>query len=590
MGEEGSNNKCTPVRDTRDYYKKFNYIIEKKICVENYPKIKDYAKKDIYIYILYDEIDKNRFIFISSRQFKENSIVTPNTFKLVKSQNMQDNLHLKQKISKFGVKYYKIVAQKGDYVINFEDIMNSAGIKKTTIFKKYKTHNKKIALDYPDYYLEEIYRYPCKSHKKKVIKNMLYDNEYNAQIQEHAISTLYNLQNHSYQKFNDHSIVMDQGKTGKSSFIGHNSEKVDNPSMAGLYGSSDGVKGRFKNGLISLTQKSIVIDELNELIEDKKHEKVLSVLNSLLENGVYNYVKQHSKKIYSANQFIFLCNISDKTNFTMFLLGCFGNVETIGRRIGVITYNNHLNGYNQGQIIPSIPCYYIECISQYLSNYLNYIFEQTKFIGKLYEHKRYKHLCNYYKAQLTEIEKVTDEPIARQFIKSHKESIDRLVTRGLKLWLFDNIDKLLRGDKCYNNHSIYEILCYTEKIIDQNIINIRNIQEHVIEFSISDKKKEFNMIEFSSLSKNQKSTLQLTWLNKDKISSKGCKVENLEHRSLVKYIIKDIKKRGISYRMNNGLKQYGVMYDIDQNNIVLRFINKPLFESLIEGIDFKDNN
>lgn len=565
------------------YYKKFIYRIEKKISVEDFPKIKDYAKNEIYLYIIHDVMDNNRFLYISSKHIEENTKINPISFKLIRLKN-NETVFLKPKKSKFDEKYFVVTKDKTQYSIIFKDIIYTKN-KENKFFKKFKTHTKKIALDYPDYYFEIIKKNKCKSHKKKVMKELLYKNCYSEQIINHCISTFFILNLPHYQKFNDHSIVMDEGKTGKSSLIGYMGEKLDNISVAGLYGSSDSLRGKFKGGIVTTTNNTILIDEINELSKNSKGDKILSVLNSLLENGVYNYQKQFGQKITAGNQFIFMGNLSDSFNLPMFLESTFGNIETLGRRVGIITYNNNLNGFKMGLLRPYTPNNYLLTIQKFLSNIFNYILTNPKFLKKLYKHKKYIQLSQDYKNDLKQIYKDIDDNTTKSFIKSHSASIDRVICRALKLWIFDNIDNFIDNEtEYYNNHIINNLLDITKKELNKNVLNFKNIKEHINDFNIDDKKKEMNKINFNELSKTYKQLLHFFYCNQRIINQKGVEYKNLMEKSIIRYIVKDYKNRGIPIKQKSFFYDYGINVTMQHNDIYFRFVNKMLFLEKVKGL------
>lgn len=574
------------------YYKGFTYRIEKKISVEDNPKVKDYAKDyGLYFYIIHETTDNNRFVFISAKHYEENTWITPESFKLVKIADMGENINLTKHKNKFDNAYFvkvkdgidKKKSTKKLVPIFLKEIVfkyNRNGEE----YKAYKVHDKKLAIDNPNWYLDYIANCKSKSFRKRAIKELLCQNTYNEQIVEQTISQLFIFKRHELQKFNDHAIIMDEGKTGKSSLIGYTGEKIDNISVAGIYGSSDSKHGKFKGGLLSTTRKSIVIDEINELVEHKKGEKVLSVLNSLLENGVYNYVKQFSQKITAPNQFVFMANISDTFTFPMFLIGSFGNTQTIGRRFGIITYNDKLNGFKKGQIRPPNMTPLLNAISMCLSDYLNMFFDNKKNLVKLYSHKQYKRLNDWYKSELRKIERDIDEPNARNFVRSHKETIDRTFTRALKLWLFDNLDGLVTGDKEFNKHTIYEVLVKTEQLLKRNVLSFKNITVHVQENQTNNINAEINKDNYEQLNKSQKNLLQFINVNIDLLSTKGVDMSNLNERSLIKFEIKNYKNRGVPEKIKAFLLVYGCQMELKNNTVFFRIINKQLFIEKTDGL------
>jgi len=567
-----------------NYYRQFQYRVENKITVADNPIMKDYAKKGCYLYIIHDAIDNNRFFFISSKHFEKNVIVNSETFTLEKLSSHKDSIHLYKKISKFGQTYFTIAPEKADVNITLSKL-NKGGTG-DKVFRKYKVHNKKIAMDSPDWFLSKISSYNCNSHKKKFEKESLVKNEYNEEIWEHYVSTKFILEDRSFQKFNDHTMVLDQGKTGKSSMICFGSEKADNISIAGLYGSSNGKSGKFEGGLVTLTDQAIILDEINELVEDKKSEKILSILNTILENGEYNYIKQFSAKIESSNQFLFLGNISDTFNFALFLEGTVGNTETIGRRVGIITYSNHLQGFKPGNLRQPKPSPYLNAISMFMSKVMNQIIHEHKFLLKLYDHVKYKELATYYKIKLSKLEKTSENEVVRQFIKSHKESIDRVVFRALKMFIFNNLDKFLQGAEIYTSHTIFHILEDTKHYLDQNIRNLNNIVEHVNNSTITSRVEELNKEKYEKLPINYQLILKFIYDNQTLMTQKSIAYSEFSRNTKSVDLSKrldNIKRRGVTTNLKGLMTEFGCRIELKKDVVQFGMTNRKLFEKKVNG-------
>lgn len=570
------------------YYKNFDYRIEIKLTVQDHAIMKDFAQKGCYIYVIHDNIDNNRFFFISTKHYEKNTKINSEMFELKKIASQKESIHLRKNISTFGEAFFTLAESKSD--INILISKFNTGKKGDQIFKKYKVHTKKIALDNPDWFLSIINSYSCISHRKKFDKESLVKNKYNDEIYNHYISSKFILKDRKFQKFNDHIICLDQGKTGKSSMISYGSEKADNISIAGLYGSSNGKSGKFEGGLVTLTEKAIILDEINELIEDKKTDKILSILNTILENGEYNYVKQFSAKIQASNQFIFLGNISNLFNFALFLEGAVGNTETIGRRIGLITYNNNLEGFEKGNLREPKPSKYLNAISLYMSEVLNKIIHEPKFLIKLYSHTKYKNLSTYYKSKLSQIERQSENDTIIQFIKSHKESIDRAFFRALKLHIYYNLDNFIKGDEFYNNHTLSKVLDITITILDTNIHNLKNIVDHVNNSEIVSKKDKINKENFEKLPMSYQNLIKFVNDNILLIGQKSVKYSELPRATKSDKLsrkINDYKNKGISQNIKSVCLDYGFRIENIKKEIHFGFVNKKLFESKTEGL-FED--
>lgn len=576
------------MKKSNKYYKSFLYIIQKKLSVEDNKVLKDYAVQGCYLYIIVDGLDKNRFLFISPKHYEEGAKIYPETFRLRKVSGKKDAILLKKYQGTFEKEFFDVVEEQGDISIflnEFIDSKNAQG----KIFQKYKTHTKKIAIDYPDWYIDVIRNSKTKSYRKKFERDILCGNSYSPDIYEHFVSTLFIFKNRNYQRLNDHFIMLDEGKTGKSSLISFLSEKADNISVAGLYGSSDGKAGRFRGGLVTLTDKTIILDEINELVESKqKGEKILSLLNTILENGEYNYVKQFSAKIESSNQFGFMGNVSETFNFPIFLEGVAGNTLTIGRRIGVLTYSNDLGGFQKGANRLPKPTPYCRAIQMYLSNMFNYIIYDTKYLSKLFTHKSFIKYSKYYKQKLYVIRNNLEEEITRAFITSHAESIDRLLTRALKLFIYENMNKFISQEwDTYTNHLPFQVYERVHDLIEKNLIAFENIKEHIENSPNVSRKEEYNKLSYENLnSKAYKKVIELYHLNKDAITNRGLKYSDLEgDKKEIKFIMSDYKLgKNNPVRINELLLKYGCKIILKNNEVLFMFLNKSLFESKTQGL------
>jgi len=567
--------------ESEKYYKNFSYIIEKKLTVSDHAFIKNYAKFGIQLYILYDNQDNNRFLYISGKHLEEKTNIVPNSFKLEPTDH-KNAIHLKKKKSKFGETFFKIVNETGDISIIFENIIKSK--KGDKFFKKYKIHSKKIALNNPDWYIQELKRFGIQSHKARVKNELLARNKYSSEIVNCAISSLFVLDNVEYQSFNDHTILLDEGKTGKSSLVAYMGEKVDNVSLAGLYGSSDGVKGKFRAGLVSTTKKSICIDELNELVEDKKSEKVLSVINSFMENGQYSYQKQYSQVVTGSQQFIFLGNISDSFNLAVFLESAVGNSETFGRRIGTFIYNTNLGGFERGDRRPLKISIFLTAVSKYLSNLLNDFMSDRKRMRKIPLKDKFKKLQIYYNTQLSKIENKMENEVCRKFIKSHKGDIMRTFFRSLKLWIFENLDEFLKG-KEFSNADTFKILGICETELKQNVRNFENLLDHINKSKITSRKPEHNKENFKLMSLTHQNLIKFCNINIQELNQKGIEYKHLLEKSLIRSTIFNWKRAGqIPTATSKMFLKYGLNVTKNQEIFKFRIVNKKIFTDKINGV------
>lgn len=570
------------------YYKSFPfYRIEKKISVEDHARIKDYAKVGIYFYVIHEAQDNNRFILVSNKHYEEETKIPSNQFKLQKIVGDKEQVFFKERVNQFGETFFRVTNDdaKENHKILFAEIIGTKS--KQSFFMKYKCHWKKLAMDNPSWYLEVLRKTNKCSYKKHATSLILCKNKYSDEHMKHMISTFFIFESSKFQMFNDHTIVMDEGKTGKTSLVSYMGEKVDNVSVAGLYGSSDSLRGKFKGGLVTTTDKSITIDEINEMISNNKGEKVLSILNTPLENGVYNYQKQFSQKLYIKNQFFFFANIKNDCNFPLMLEHSFGNVATFGRRIGIITYDSNLGGFTAGNLRPLIPHEYLIALQGFCSKILNEFFRNEKNIEKLYSKKKYNNLRQFYEGELTKLENSIDEETTRAFIKSHKKSILRQFTRAFKLYVWKHLDAFIREEKSFDNHTHSEILDICEDVLKQNIISIKNIIEEVQNNNYVDRREERNKLRFERLPKYYQNILEFFYKNSLQLSKKGVVYSILSHKQdIKKYITKFKSSKKVSPNLKQLLLEYGchMDYDAQEKDIKFRFVSQSNFDKQTQGI------
>lgn len=622
-----------------NYYKKFAFVIKKKYTVQQFPILKNYAKLGVYFYLIEDKRDGNRFIFVSSKHYERDTAILPDEFELFSFGLLKNNFLIHKKNNEFGETYFvpesifeydetklqtltNPETKKEDKGFQYNDsgdiyfVPDSEGITLKclifesqkletgivvclqdifgglSIYSKYqKSHTKKIAVENPNWYREFLKGVKANSIKKIFESDFLCGNSYNPEIIENAISTFVFFRTNEYSIFNDNFFVLDEGKTGKTSLVSYISEKLDELSMAGLYGSSDSKSGSFRGGIVTKTKRCIIIDELNELVKKKIGEKVLPTLNSVLENGEYNYQKQFGAKIEVSNQFGFLANIKEDFNFSIMLESCFGNTATLGRRIGCILYNNNLSGFKKGKIRIRKPSKLLIAVSLYMTQVFNQIFSNKKFLLKRLTHKLYLELDKKYKSECSKLEQETENEPFKYFLRSHKEAIDRLFCRSVKNWIWKNLDGLFFGTKPFCNHSLFEILEIMKEVVENNLINLNNIKEHLAQSVITSRKGEFNKIYFKKLKQIEKKFLEFFFSNQDILNQNNFisyANENLKSKSLIRKKVIDIKKFGLNKNVNQTLLQYGCFVLYRNNELEFKFINKHLFLDKVKDIFSND--
>ena len=571
---------------TNAYYKSLTYIIEKKITVEDNPKVKDYIKDiGIYVYVLFDMQDKNRFFFFSCQNFAEGTKIHPETFKIFKISSEKDSIHLIKKKAKFNEPYFRLSKNKGEHTIILSDVIFPKN-KDGKSWNKYKAHTKKIFLDYPDWYIEHLKIAGCKSIRKKFEREILSGNQYSPEILEHFISTLFILRNEELQRLNDSALVLTEGMTGKSSIIAYMSEKADDISMAGLYGSSDGTRGHFREGLVGQTKSAIIVDELNELIEHKKGEKVLSVLNTILENGRYHYRKQFSAVIKSQNQFILMGNLTSSVNLATILEGTVSNLATIGRRFGVVTYNLNLSGFTKGGHRPLNPTTFMRAVSIFLTNIFNHILYETKFLDKILAHKEFAKLEANYKVEIGKLSVRVENETVLNFLKSHQEAGLRILTRGLKNFLYFNLDNFLSEKMpIWYGQYTFEAIRYANLVAQRNIINLQNVVEHVNDYQMSSRRPAMNLTRFQDLKETHKRILKVFWVNKDNANIREVELKTLKEISIIDRVSYNLRKKTYTPDfINSTLRNYGCRIFVRNNEIYFSIMNKKVFLDRLEGV------
>lgn len=591
------------IRKSLSYYKSFNYTIIKKFSVQDRPQVKDYSKHKIYFYIIQENTDLNRFLFISTELYEEKTFIHPNQFKLKKPENMEE-FFITRHQNEFNDTFFEIADKKCDksHSINLRNICMNKLTEETIakrkaqdnkelcdlhpFFSQFKCHTKRIAFDNPNWYKEFLLEGNIKDFKKMFEKHSYCQNDYDDSVKENYISTLFSLKSNEHQILNDHSIHLDEGKTGKSSMISWISNKCDNISIAGLYGSSNSQLGKFQGGLVTTTKNSIIVDELNELSENTKNDKILSILNTFLENGVYNYVKQFSAEIQGSNQFIFLGNITEEFDFSIMLENLMGNNYTFGRRIGIITYNANLRGYKKG-LIRGDATPYVLAIKDYLSKILNYILNHSKFYTKTIHHRKYLELESYYKKELNKLIEKTENETIRNFIKSHSESIGRQNLRALKLYIFSNMNLYITGKKPLYEHLIVnEVLDKTKIVLDHNIENFKHMVTQQGEIDYDKISGDRNKKKYDRLFKVYQDFIDFFYFNKKLIDEKGANYDGLKNKQNIKKKIYNFKKKiHKSHNLLKELKRWGCLIRFKANGeIIFHITNLNLFEKRCIGI------
>ena len=176
------------------------------------------------------------------------------------------------------------------------------------------------------FFIEELQQKGIKSLKKKVLNKLL-----NKALIDHRLINILKTQfflpnnlnpNKNAMHKQTHSIILTNGGTGKSSVLGIMGTNLDNSSNAGIFGYYSTNTDKWNSGVITQTSNSIIIDEINELINTSKNgDGILRTMNKPLENGSYTTGKAGGRSVYFGNQFCILGNIDEAFNFENFMLG-----------------------------------------------------------------------------------------------------------------------------------------------------------------------------------------------------------------------------------------------------------------------------
>lgn len=573
-------------------YEKFKYIIEHKITYDETQNVKDLMINNLNVYII-QNLDYNlRFLYITPKEYKLKSKIYGvqldfikndlNNISYIKINNKDNSIKINQNLKQsYEIKLIlrTLFFKKRIFEIPKEKIEEH-------FWTKFKTHTKKVVIDKPNW--EQQYLKGIKYKSKHILNHILKGAKIDTGLKYLLISELFIFKSNKYIQFINHSIILTQGGTGKSSILGVLGSNLDDTSNAGIFGFYDAKKSYWTGGIVSQTKNPIILDEINEIISSGRN--VLDTLNKPLDNGYYYYGKMGGQEVEISNQFLFIGNISANFTFSQFLVGVSNNILTFGRRIGFFIYNEKLH-FKNGSMRLKKKDLKLECFSNYISNIFINFLENNNFLS-IFENKNYLTLTNEYKAKIINVIRESEIDETNQFIFEHIKSLNsRLPFFILQIVFFENLFDI---ETKFNNNppKFYIASKFYEKsreILDlhlQNIINIVNHEQNkqhtpIKEISLKQKLDKIN--------KYHRIFIEICIKNKDFIKNNKIlyPFENKTHpeHDKIKYLIKDCKKHlGSLEKLNKNLNIFGLKF----KNEYVTIINKNIFYNLIEIYENKD--
>lgn len=583
-----------PIYNDAEEYQKLDFIIFKKITITDSKLIKDYNHKGLNFYVLLcTNSSKNfRFNYITTKEFELNQQI--NGYSLLFPKHEEDSsIDFEIIKNDFGEKYLHFKKSKKSITLNPKHIFQKKVEKDKEFYYKNINycHTKRIAIDRELWFKKELKsRYNDTNYSKKIIKELLNKAIIDSRLEKVMKTQFFISKNNSFMYQNTHCILLTNGGTGKSSILGILGRKLDTTSNAGVFGYYSTQNNKWNTGIVEQTEKSLIIDEINELInkQTSRNDGILNTLNTPLENGEYSYGKAGGKDIKFANQFIFLANISPTFTFENFISGVANNPQTIGRRFAYLIYDDTMKFIN-GDTRTKDGIKFINIVSEFLTFIYNYLLIQKKYSYKLIREKKdLDKIQESYMLKLKTKIKEIEQPNTKQFFISYlgNESIGtRLRFMALKIVLFDELNNLVKMEinrdmdlSNINNKLpiIYEDLL---KDIELSIDNVIKHQSNVTIVNTCDilKHREIE----KNLGKRNKDLLEVLYENKSKFINNKLNYENIQNKELIKKHIYEIKKYSSYDRQNQQLNKYGItiVFNSQINDIQFIITNTFIFES-----------
>ncbi len=577
-------------------YQDFDYIIERQITVEDTPKVKDYSKQGLYFYIIKNSEQKFRFAHITTRYHLEGEVLHGKALHFRKTPNLDRQINYEIKKDLFGEDYIRF-SDRNKAVHNIlpkEIFFKEKKTEKGSVFlNQHRIHTKKVTCDKQLWFIGELRKTRVSNHKKRIMKELLNGAELDVRIEKVIKSQLFVFRENTDMYQNDHSIVLTQGGTGKSSILGILGKNLDNTSNAGIYGYYSVKTDTWNSGIVSQTNRPILVDECNEIINSmtSKQEGILNTLNKPLENGTYSYGKAGGRTIRFCNKFIFLGNISSDFHFENFITGLALNPLTIGRRFGYIIYDDKLH-FVQGGKRPLEPSQYISTITEFLSFSYEYFSKVRHLDQKLFISHRTKKIINDAIPRLTNKTRNLELEGTRNFLSSFiKSSLqNRLPCMAFKLAIFENINDLIKTEDIQRFQSS-KIADQFHPILEHLILDIEtsieNIVQHQDNLEIQDTDSRLLHNEYSNLSKYQQELIKKIAIIYNSNKSVYGWTE-IPDKGNLKYYVKNLKNRtGYPQKQSQILQRYGlgIYLDESKDGIYFRVTNHHAFKRIKHCIE-----
>lgn len=588
-----------------------NYSVVEIITANESDYVKDlYQEHSLKAYIIEsDDTIKMKFAFISTRTYSvgqrllglslifNNTTSNSDTVYLRGLNYFSDvSSYIEQNLRIYGFKISPI--EKSTIKLNFKDIFFRQN-KEALYYNKYKLHTKYIVTQNPNWDLQYLKTTQRKSHKRFLLKKCNSGAiDMDERIVQSFISQLFILENNDRMSIIDHSIIITQGGVGKSTILGYLGEPLSNLSEAGLFGYNNTAKNVWVTGKVQQTKKSLIIDEVNELFSKSEHKGfLLAMMNNTLEQGRFNVAKAGGRDIKFCNQFFLCGNMTDKFNFEQFVEQGFSNPKTVGRRFGILIYDNKLKfqagtykGFIENKTI-------VSAYSNLLSNILLHFLHKRKFLDDLSNNKT-KNIWEKLKIHIDKVCNGLQDIKAINtiwFLQEYRKSNCRVGLLALKLAIFELCDDIIAHIQSGKNLDQYpknkisdEYYKQFNRIVVQLSHSVTNIYNHLNSLDMEALHIQEEIRHFSNLNKHMKLFVLKIFSHKSiEIFNKNRKLDynNLENVGDLKYFRKDILKYpNTIIKHNRILQNYGLCLSISNNDLTLVISNMYLYNKSVSVI------
>lgn len=579
-------------------YQDYEYEIEKQLSVEEHKAIKDWSLRGYYYYVIFSYEHKFRFVLATRGKYPQGRKYLGKQLKFIPidpyankdaNGNPTNRIFFSTHTGSRGEEYVDIT--QGVDGSSFASLFLKVKKKSDGTYEvtnKHMIHDKKIAVDRKDWFLHEIKKKNISNLSKKIIKDIVKDTRIDPRMMKILKTQFFEEEENDYMHVNSHAFVLTQGGTGKSSTLGVNGIVKQKNSDAGIFGYFNTSANAWISGAVSQTQKTIVIDEINEILNSTtaKGEDFITSINSALENGTYSYGKAGGRQITFGNQFIICGNISESFNFESFIQGIATNTETFGRRIAYFIYDNNLVFEKGSKRRPTKQSFEAKLVSAYCSYIWRFFVEKKKFIEKTFNKQRIVEIEKKYTSEIKkmcDIDEFQDNEGTKKFMDSFLGTSlgSRLKNMALKLAIFNNLNDFIecqnlndeRHQKVYESFALeYELLCEDLRISIKNIIKDFQFATKV-DYTHATLEKNHK-----SLSKAEKLVLDKIFENDIYFDKRILKYDDMKNVESMKYTIRNWK-RGIGTRKNfKNISYFGVLPVVRGDSIQFVIQNPTQYE------------